>query len=420
MLRSPRSAVRSCRLRALCCGLIAVVSVASAETGSWRSDGHVESRYQGLTRQGMETLSLRQRLWVNLNRQQASWELFAKAGVDLDPERHDFDATVEPRLHELYLNLRPVSDLRLSVGRKRILWGVADGRNTMDLINPSDNRDPLATGRSSTRLASDLVALEWLGVQQSLELVWLPWAAVDQQAVFGSPWEPDAVHALREADRLGALRLEEADDPDDSELALRYSHYGQGLDWYLVYFDGYRDDPLVERLGEGMLRTGYRRYHAYGAQVALGVGDSTLRLELAHKPDYPITGGDGRMTRTALTQLVVGWDYQLDATAYLNLQLYVDRFHDVEADDEYGEGQYAGLTLGLSDRYLDDQLTLGVRGMADVVSGESMTEIYAEYSPVDDWSFQLGHYFIDGPADSGLGQFADNWLLYAQLTHFFR
>ncbi len=383
-------------------------------------DGYFESRYQGLTRQRMDTLSLRQRLWVNLSQRYESWEWFGKLGLDFDPRRSDYATAAEVRAHEVYLNLRPMPEMRLSVGRKRILWGVADGRNTMDLINPSDNRDPLATGRSTRRLASDLVALEWLGNTHSLELVWLPRAAVDKQAAFGSPWEPPSLHMLRQAQRRGELRLDEADDPDGAEIAARFSHYGQGLDWYLLYFNGYRDNPLIEQSGDADLRARYRRYQAYGVQVALTLDESTLRLEAAHKPNFPVRSGDGQTRRTALSQFVIGWDYQLSSAAYLNLQLYYDHFHNLSTNDEYGEGQYGGLTFSLSDQYLDGQLTIGARGAVDVVSNESLTEIFAEYSPVDDWKLQLGHYFIDGPKDTALGEFRDNWLFNVQFTYFFQ
>ncbi|MFD2176710.1 hypothetical protein [Veronia pacifica] len=390
------------------------------KSNGWRTDAYVESRFH--IRENGERLSLRQRFWGQLHYQsndgvttqftdEGVWGGLVSVFADYDPERRSFDDITDIRLHEAYWQYEQQS-WRFTVGKRRITWGTSDGRNTFDLINPIDLSDPLASGSNSTRLSTLVAGGQWTSGQHSVELWLLPMAAVNEQPVFGDPWELTSVNQLRRDSRSGKILLTESKAPRHQELAWRYSHHGKGLDYSLLFFDGYIDDPIILRSGDGFF-TEYERYQAYGAQLALGLGQSTIRAEFAYKPDFPLASANFIFNPSDVNQLIIGWDRNLESDRYINVQAFFDRYSQPDVPDHYG------ITFALSDQFLNESLTIGVRGLNDFSTHEYAVETYAHYQFDDHLNVKTGRYWINGDEGSIYQDYHRNAFTYFQVSYQF-
>ena len=82
-------------------------------------------------------------------------------------------------------------------------------------------------------------------------------------------------------------------------------------------------------------------------------------------------------------------------------------------------GLWLILSFEISDKYLDDDLMAGFRGMYFTSNEGSACEIFAEYKIGDHWQIAPGYMFFNGPKDSRLGQFVDNDMIYLRLRYSF-
>jgi len=138
----------------------------------------------------------------------------------------------------------------------------------MDLINPKDYRDPIASARADARLPILLVDGIFLLGPVTLEGVLIPKAEVNEFPLPDSPWEPKGLKSLKRSAESGEIILSPGEEPDDwfkdSEFALRVSTVTGGFDLALLYYNGYTDDPVYHRdfLTDGKMRF-TPRYHRY-------------------------------------------------------------------------------------------------------------------------------------------------------------
>ena len=75
------------------------------------------------------------------------------------------------------------------------------------------------------------------------------------------------------------------------------------------------------------------------------------------------------------------------------------------------------LSFEISDKFLDDDLTAGFRGMYFISNDGSASEIFAEYKIGDNWQITPGYMFFNGPKDSRLGQYRQNDMVYLRLKY---
>ena len=139
-------------------------------------------------------------------------------------------------------------------------WGTGDGINPMDLINPRDYRNPIASARADARLPVLLADGIFLLGPVSIESVFVPKAEVNELPLPDSPWEPKALRDMRRSAESGEIVLSSGEEPDDwfkdSEFAFRISIVTGGFDLALLYYNGYTDDPVYHRdfLTDGRMR----------------------------------------------------------------------------------------------------------------------------------------------------------------------
>ncbi|MEA3416136.1 MAG: hypothetical protein U9R02_08295 [Thermodesulfobacteriota bacterium] len=297
--------------------------------------GYLESRNQVRIKEPDEPVSLRQRLWLDCYLGDGKIRGFTSAYFDYDPAVRDWmddnDEIYYVELNEAYLTI-DTERIDFILGKKMMRWGTGDGINPMDLINPRDYCDPIASARADARLPILLANGILLLGPVTVEGVLIPKPEVNKFSLPNSPWEPEAMRELRRSAESEEIVLAPREEPDDwfedAEFAFRISTTWKGFDLALLYYNGYTDDPAYHRdyLTDGRMRftPRYHRYQAYGFNFAKGFEKATVRGELAIKPGllFPIDSNDpsykedsdGLVSRD-LYQGVIG----IDRTFFTNL-----------------------------------------------------------------------------------------------------
>lgn len=393
-------------------------------------------------------ISTRQRLWLEsagkvffdeLSGNTAPLRSFLSAAIDYDPEgtrlSDDID-TVRSYFEEAYLTL-DLPQFNLVLGRKMYRLGKGDGINPLDLINPLDHRDPIANGRSDSRLPVLLGAatvdlpISKIFQEASVDFIYVPRAEVNRLSAPGSPWEGPGLQALRDGAAAGFFSLEGQDEPDEygreAEYLFRFSATLSGLDLALLGFSGYLDAPVFEGsidagVDEKLVVTPvHPSFSAFGINFAKGFARSTLRGELALKPDLPVmlntSMQDFSFKRTAVVEGVLGLDRTLGTNFYINLQYF---FTYTEDGDEFVGGTYDdGMTYDLHDLFFDDALEAGIRGIVSFSGQGGTFESYFSYEPADNWMIEVSALFFYGEEEKIYGQFDENDTLTLRIRYTF-
>jgi hypothetical protein len=242
--------------------------------------------------------------------------------------------------------------------------------------------------------------------------VLIPKPEVNKFSLQNSPWEPEGLRELRKIAESGEIVLTSKKEPDtwfkNAEFAIRASTVWKGFDLALLYYNGYTDDPAYHRdyLADGRMRftPRYQHYQAYGFNFAKGFDRATVR-------------GDGLVARD-LYQGVIGIDRTFFTNLYVNLQFFIDLIENGQ-EALAAERKTHGITFEISDKFLDDDLTAGFRGMYFTSNEGSACEIFAEYKIGDNWEIAPGYMFFNGPRDSRLEQYSVNDMIYLRLRYSF-
>lgn len=403
--------------------------------------GYLETRDR-VRIKNAEAISLRQRLYLESEAilypakepgGNDPLKLFASGALDFDPAASDLSDDVP--LWDLYAKevflTWDTDQADIILGQKLLRFGTGDGINPLDLINPLDHRDPLATGRADSRLpillGLGILPLPTMGYLQeaSLEAVVVPFPQVNQLNSPGSPWESRGLKALRQAAAQGQLILDDQVKPSQSlqnaEFALRLAATLSGWDLALIGYCGYVKSPVFSRSistssdGEDKLRITpiHPTFTAVGFNFAKGLERSTIRGELSLKPNLPVMLEDMNSLpgydRRSVWEGVLGWDRTFGTNFYVNFQYFCTALGDAaEVDGLVMDRLEHGISYDIHDLFLDDALESGIRGIASF-SGEGFTfEFYGEYELADGWLLAGSLLLFGGPEDGQYGQFDDN------------
>ncbi len=284
---------------------------------------------------------------------------------------------VKALIGEVYADaaLGPV-DLR--AGNLIVSWGVADGINPMNVVNPERGA---SAGSGASAAASALSALDAGGIARG------PVPAVEATYYAG-----DGVSAV-----TGVLVLDYAPAPlpaelgqaapavggtsdgllDDIEFALRAETMLGSYNLYASYFRGRQDLPAAWMEGDE-LHLAYRRMHHVGLAAAGSIGDAAAWVEAgAAIPDAipelePGMEGITPMSSNGVhLQVVAGVEYTFDVGRglFTSVQGVYDStsslFSPYSQDSQAGAGLYgiAALRYSLADDHL-----LQLVAVADVMN----------------------------------------------------
>jgi len=400
--------------------------------------GYIQSRNQLRVNDISHPISIRQRLWLDCYIGKGKIRGFINGYFDFDPAVRDWTKDTSEllfvELNEAYVTV-DTERMDLILGKKMMRWGTGDGVNPMDLINPWDYRDPIATARADMRLPIYLGDIIFLLGPVTLEGVLIPKPEVNKLSLPGSPWEPKGLRELRKAATSGEIVLAGEKKPSfklkNMEFAFRFSTFLKGFDLAFIYYNGYMDNPVFYRdyLEDGRMQftPKYIRYDAYGFNFAKGFGRGTTRGEFSIKPVIPFSidpndpsykkDNDGLISRN-LYQGIIGIDYTFFTNLYVNFQFFFDVIED--GKEMLAQKRIThGITFDISNKFLEDNLTAGFRGMYFTSSEGLAAEIFSEYKIGDNWQVDMGYMSFSGPEGTRLGQYKENDLFYFNVKYSF-
>jgi len=354
---------------------------------------------------------------------------FVSGTIDIDPIAADLSTGIDTArvyLEEAYLTLDGPA-YNLVIGKKIHRIGTGDGINPMDLINPLDYNDPFATGSSDARLPV-LLGLATINLpvsgpfqEASIDIIFLPKGRVNELTPSGSVWESPGLKKLRSGHDEGLYIFDDPNKPDhvfkNAEYGIRVAATLLGWDLALIGFYTYLDSPIFKReykklggISEKLHITPiHPDFSAFGFTFAKGLDRSTIRGELAVKPDFPVTNlndGFSDYARTTVVEGVIGIDRTFGINLYINLQYFHTWIKGAEGTGNDIQDQ--GITYNLYDTFLQDDMTAGIRGILGFTGQGRTFETYIEYQLADDWLFQGSMLFFEGPETGAYGQYHKN------------
>ena len=118
-----------------------------------------------------------------------------------------------------------------------------------------------------------------------------------------------------------------------------------------------------------------------------------------------------------LYQAIVGWDRNFLTNLNINVQVF---FFVYDGDAVPGKDRERyGYSWSVSDKFMDDALTAGIRGEVFANNQDYAIEFFSEYEYDDHLRFSLGMMLLGGKAENDLGQFDANDHVYVGIKYSF-
>lgn len=336
----------------------------------------------------------------------------AEGTVSYDAINNQLDYSID----ELWLDYTN-SFWGLRIGRQKAAWGKADGVDITNVLCPSDMSSLSAMTNDDSKLGVDAIRLSLNGNQFTADAYWIP---------FFTP-------AVLPEETAGQLVIEKPELAIwNGEYGLKLSGYFSAFDLSLYGFYGWDDMPLVDytvdfqNMSPLVIPNGkYERMAMIGADAALPIGETVLRLEAAFFPQRNFQKNAEGVVEEKITNLtkamLTGTEAasvdsfekhnQLSALAgidwmpegwTLTAQYYCDfLFGDIDLL-ERSDAYMHGATISLSKNLLNETLELSFAGMLGFNDFDSLISPSVKYSLSDQISLGAEAYiFIPGPDNDG-------------------
>lgn len=313
------------------------------------------------------------------------------------------------RLREGYVDVGG-DDWSLRLGRQLIAWGRADRINPTDYFSPRDFTLLVPEDDEQRRGIDAALAQYHLNDSNRLSLVI-------------ARFEP---HRMPQG--LLPAGIERSAEPDDAEVAVKYDHIGNFLDWSISYYDGY-DRFSRYRLFQNAnelprIHADYELLNTWGFDAAAAVGSWTLRTELTHSQQARAQTGD----EVSITRAIVGVDHDFLDTANINVQwfsnhrehtskipivVYQERL--ARLNSEFGFHDQ-GITLRVSNRFLNEQLKVELSSILDTQKHSYVIRPRIIYAVNDQIKITTGADVFSGIEQSYFGIRENNDLRFIELN----
>ncbi len=183
---------------------------------------------------------------------------------DRDENRRYWD------LREFYYQ-KAKNNWELSVGLKKIFWGVSEASHLIDVINQSD---VLKSFDGEEKLGQPMVQFSWFSSNLgSLDLFYLPY---HRKRGFAGEKGRFRFNTVLESGAIGYESEKEEWHPD---FAVRWKHYIGILDVGLSYFTGNGREPFFEFDEQGNINAFYPLIDQIGLDLQITAGVLLLKFE---------------------------------------------------------------------------------------------------------------------------------------------
>lgn len=319
----------------------------------------------------------------------------------------------------------------IRLGRQNAAWGKADGIDITNVLCPNDMSSFAAITSDNSKLGVDALRLSLNGNSFTADAWWIPFFTpaklpLDEGNMLRKLMVPETVAFPVPAfstTLVLPVKINEFEKPKASikngEYGLKLSGYLSALDVSLYGFYGWDDIPMLNyaiafsapqfpypAMPNGMVISGeYKRMAMLGADAALPIGPTVLRLETAYFPKRhfqksaeSILAGSGEFSEqhNELSALV-GIDW-MPAGWTFTAQYHFDRLYGdlklLERTDKFTHGA----TFSASRNFLNETLEAGLSFVLNFDDFDTMFAPSVKYSVSDQTSVSLGAYiFLAGP-----------------------
>ena len=349
----------------------------------------------------------------------------AEGSVTYDAVNNLLDYSVD----ELWLDYTE-SFWGVRIGRQKAVWGKADGIDITNVLCPSDMSSLAAMTSDDSKLAVDAIRLSLNGNQFTADAYWIPFFTpaalpLDEGNALRKFLVPEAFELpIPEMNTVLVLpvTIDGIENPElaiwNGEYGLRVSGYFSAFDISLYGFYGWDDTPFLDyaisygepaipenpatAMPNGVVINGkYERMAMIGADAALPIGETVLRLEGAFFPQRHFQKEEGGSLQRNQISALAGIDWMPEGWT-LTAQYYCDAVLEDLDKLEREETYEHGATLSISKSLVNETLEISFAGLIGFNDFDSMLSPSVEYSLSDQIKAGLKAFiFIPGPEHDG-------------------
>lgn len=355
-------------------------------------------------------------------------------------------------------------------GKQKFAWGVLDGVQLNDWLNPEKWYDPILTDEQDRKIGVPALTVSYfappLGGISDLRwtIAWVPVHVpfrfpLNRERWFPPLAEPPATYRSQGLIPL-ALAVENGGSTPprgftEGDVGLRLAGRTHGVDWAFSYYEGFDPLPLLDVTSRGALIDGasvleivetpaFARIRTGGVDAAWTLGGFAVRAEVSYQPDRPFlrnikrdlaTPGDLSpetlrfLSRVAAGERAaayvrrdafawgVGVDYPIDGWVpifqVVQAQIFDNDLRLIVRDTE------TQLLASVEKRFFDGGVDARVVGVYGIESSYFTILPRVRWRPRDDVELELGYLTIGGSRQSLIGQFATNDEVYMRARYRF-
>lgn len=304
----------------------------------------------------------------------------------------------EYQLREAYLMWYPRWG-EVRAGKQIHAWGVVDGNNPTDNLNPYDYYYMFLPG-AERKVGTVSVSVKYYLHNWQFEGVFIP-EHEGNRFPFGETAFPLDFP-------MSAPEL--MDEERGNEFGFRIQTTLGSSDLSLSYFDGRDRSFSYVGMTDSIPSFFYRKTSVLGFDLVSFVGDFTNRFEVAHfSTKIDVNSEMLYFDNAAYIQYAEQIEYTTPNDIMLSIQLigYIEGDISWQQIEENRSGQTSvpelipgmgtpfatftdlGLSFSLSAKYFDDTLELMGNTFIDLKDSQSMLGVSAKYSPMDNWKLNL-------------------------------
>ena len=334
----------------------------------------------------------------------------AEGSVTYDAVNNSLEYSVD----ELWLDYTE-SIWGLRIGRQKAAWGKADGIDITNVLCPSDMSSLAAMISDDSKLGVDAIRLSLSGNQFTADAYWIPFfTPVSLPIDEGNSLRKFVVPETKEIPVAPGVNLAipvTIGGIETPELAIWNGEYGLRVSGYLSAFDlslygfyGWDDTPILNygMTSDAIVVNGkYERMAMIGADAALPIGETVLRLETAFFPQRHFQKEEGGSLQKNQLSALAGIDWMPSGWT-LTAQYYCDAvFGDIDELERTDAYQH-GATLSVSKSLVNETLELSFSGLLGFNDFDSLLSPSVKYRLSDQISIGASAYiFLPGPERDG-------------------
>ena len=295
----------------------------------------------------------------------------AEGSVTYDAVNNSLEYSVD----ELWLDYTE-SIWGLRIGRQKAAWGKADGIDITNVLCPSDMSSLAAMISDDSKLGVDAIRLSLSGNQFTADAYWIPFFTpaslpIDEGNSLRKFVVPETIEipVAPGVNLAFPVTIGGIETPElaiwNGEYGLRVSGYLSAFDLSLYGFYGWDDTPILNygMTSEAIVVNGkYERMAMIGADAALPIGETVLRLETAFFPQRHFQKEEGGSLQKNQLSALAGIDWMPSGWT-LTAQYYCDAvFGDLDELERTDAYQH-GATLSVSKSLVNETLELSFSGL---------------------------------------------------------